>query len=172
MKKILKVALPILLVGFFVAITICYSLYPEQTLQFAEKLKEFANQPLPIAGFSTLTIGGLLFLIIRYIISNSNFGKAKLQEMKTELENAKKELADEQSKTRKLQAYYKEEIDYYKSATIEGLKLIPNKKVQDYVANIEKVDSAFNQKIKEIDERINEYVGKEKERIDNKTEEI
>lgn len=171
MKKVLKIVLPILLVGLFISITVCYSLYPEQTRNFAESLKEFASQPIPIAGFSTLTVGGLIFLIVRYIISKSKYGKAQIQEIKNELANAKQEYEIEKAKALAIQKLYREEAIQYRQDLVEVCKLIPNKKVNEFGNQIEIGFSNLDEKLSKIDERINEYVEKGKETVNNEAKE-
>lgn len=171
MKKILKIVLPILLIGLFVSITVCYSLYPEQTRNFAESLKEFASQPIPIAGFSTLTVGGAILLIVRYVISKSNYGKAQLQEMRKELADSKERIEIEKERLLATQKFYLEEANKNRKDLVEVCKLIPNKKVNEFGNQIETSFSNLENELSNIDERINEYVAKGKEIFDNKTEE-
>ena len=170
MKKVLKIVIPILLVGLFIAIAICYAVDPEKTKNFAESLKEFALQPIPIIGFSGLTVGGLIFLLIRFIISKSRYGQEQIQQTRSELKKAKEEFLEERNKWIEIAKLYRSEALQYRKDLINICEIIPNKKVNDLGKNIENGFSKLDQELSKIDERIVDYVEKGKETFNYKAE--
>lgn len=86
MKKALKIIVPILLVALGIFYLVSYIVWKDQTTYITECIINFINKPVVIAGVST-TIGGLFgFLLVKYIINNSKFGKKRLHEIEEENE--------------------------------------------------------------------------------------
>ena len=163
MKKVLKIVIPILLVGLFISIAVCYAVDPEKTKNFAESLKQFALQPIPIIGFSSLTFGGLIFLLIRFVISKSKFGQEQIQQTRNDLEKAKEEFQEEKNKWIEIAKFYRSEALQYRKDLIKVCEIFPNKKVNDLGKNIENGFSKLDEELSKIDERIVDYGEKGKE---------
>ena len=167
MKKFLKIALPIILVGLFLVSVILYSQFPKETEHFVELVKEFFNQPLPIAGLSTLTIGGLILLIIKYIVSKSKYGQSQIAEVRKELAEAKEELKEYKLSLIEKQKVVSDYIINQDGKIIQLCHLIPNVKVNEFADKIQEGNIQFEKQLNEIDERIIEYVEKGKESSNN-----
>lgn len=167
MKKFLKIALPIILVGLFLVSVILYSQFPKETEHFVELVKEFFNQPLPIAGLSTLTIGGLILLIIKYIVSKSKYGQSQIAEVRKELSVAKEELKEYKLSLIEKQRVISNFALQQNNKIIELCHLIPNVKVNEFADKIQEGNIQFEKQLNEIDERIIEYVEKGKESSNN-----
>lgn len=155
MKKVVKWTIytaALLIIG---ALTICYFVIPNQTKEIIAKIVEYANTPIGIAGTS-ITIGGLIsFVLVKYILANTKFGKKELDTIKNNFEEHKEKVEgicnDVKSVTtnyinefqllktdcdNKISIVY-QEFEDLQSSLISSLKTIPNKKVQAVVAEYE-----------------------------------
>lgn len=210
MIKFLKVALPILAFGAMVAWAVCSALIPEQTNQFIENVKIFVDRPIVIAGFATSVGGIATFVFTNYVIKNTKFGRKELDSMKQEIEKSKKDAeskiealkTEAESKIGDLKALKNEcegkidvmygEFGELKTALLDSLKAIPNKKVHEKVAQYEEefgkkeqdllkktfdTNSYIDEKISKLESEWKEFVkqhmetGNEEKAIDDKATE-
>lgn len=155
MTKVLKIALPIIAFCAMVAWAVCSAVIPEQTNQFIENVKILADRPIVIAGF-TATVGGIAtFVFTNFVLKNTKFGRKELDSMREDIEKGKKDAESKlddfknQAEAKlaelngikdecegKISAMYDEFKDL-KASLIGSLKTIPNKKVQEKVAEYE-----------------------------------
>ena len=161
---------------------LCF-IFPVQAKEVSENIMNVLNTPFAIAGFS-FTIGGLIiFVITKFIMSNSKFGRKELDGVKEEFDALEDRLLSYQDDiTLKLDEYSKdyelvkntcnnqvtimlEQFEDLQHNMIDALKTIPNKKVQAIIA---KYESQYEVKKAEIIEKTvctNDY-------IDNKLNEL
>jgi len=181
------------------AAVLCF-VFPVQAKEVCDNIMGVLNTPIAIAGVS-VTLGGLLsFIISKYIMSSSKFGRKELDAMKNELRDAKNELTvyknnithEVEKCLLDVQLLEKDcnnqvtimlhEFEDLQDKTLEALKTIPNKKVQNIVALYEEnyevrkqeiidktihTDEYVDKRIKELEDLLNEA----KEIFNNKAEE-
>lgn len=83
MKKAIKWTLFGLLLGGIVALSLCYIIIPERTKSAIDIVVGYLNTPLGIAGGSTITIGLVLGIIIKYVLQATKTSiKDELNEVK------------------------------------------------------------------------------------------
>lgn len=180
MKKVVKWTAYILILAGAIAAVICYLVVPAETKRAINKLMEYANTPICIAGVTT-TVGGILvFVVTRYVMGNTKFGRKELDSMHdalSEFENqSSKSIDDYKNRFDELKSKYEAEFAALKSETdskvsvvydefedlqktlLESLKAFPNKHIQELVAEYE---ARFSERKEEIIEKTintNEYV--------------
>ena len=186
MKKVVKITAYILFLALAIALTVCYFVIPEKTKEIVDIVIGYLNTPVAIAGITT-TIGGIIvFVVSKFIISNTKFGKKELEKIKDELNNEKASvfeykglITDEVEKYKvqfedlkkesedKITIMY-EEFKDLKVNLMDSLKVIPNKKVQEIV---EKYESEFSIREEEIINKTvntNVYVNEKIKELDDK----
>lgn len=190
MKKVVKITAYVLCLVAVVALTICYLVIPSQTKQAVDIIVGYLNTPVAVAGIST-TIGGIvIFVVSKFIISNTKFGKKELEKIKDDVNNAKvsvyeyKGIITDEVKKYKVQfedlkkesedkiTIMYEEFKDLKVNLMDSLKVIPNKKVQEIV---EKYESEFNVREEEIINKTvntNEYVNSKIKELEDKYQEF
>ena len=88
MKKVIKWTLFGLILCGGIALMLCYIIIPQQTKSAIDIVVDYCNRPLFIAGGSTITIGLVLYVIIRcyakYVLGKSN---EQLSEYENKVEN-------------------------------------------------------------------------------------
>lgn len=131
-NKVLLIVLLILLTTLLIGSCVLYIVNRELANQLFTNLKGFFDRPIVIAGIST-TIGGLLlYLLIKYIVVNTRYGKsmlAKYEEKQKELEQAHKDFIDDaNSKINEL----KSENEHLKSFICDICELSTNQKIKKY----------------------------------------
>ena len=139
MKKFIKWFLFWLSVGGGLALAICYMVIPEQTKSAVDIVVGYLNTPLGIVGGTTITIGMVAYIVVSNLLKlNRDKAKQDFEECKKELEDKKQEFSEhierialEQKKLYEcLKELEKANVDF-DQFTIDTLKLIPNKKVQE-----------------------------------------
>lgn len=138
MKKALKVIVPILLVALVIFYIVAYIVWKEQTTYITECIINFINKPVVIAGVST-TIGGLfVFLLVKYIINNSRFGKKRLHEIEEENDKLKGRIDDLNSYIESIETTLLTEIETLtkyvcetRESVIKSFELSKNIKVKE-----------------------------------------
>ena len=161
---------------------LCF-IFPVQAKEVCDNIMNVLNTPVAIAGIST-TIGGIIaFILTRFIMNNSKFGRKELDGIKndfkeTELElinfeeNINNKLIESNKKYEELKnscnnqvTIMLEQFEDLQNNMLSALKTIPNKKVQAIIVEYE---SQYEVKKAEIIEKTiytNEY-------IDNKLNEL
>lgn len=176
MKKVVKWILYGLIICAILTLSVCRFVIPEQTALFLDKIIELSKTPVAIAGIST-TIGGIfIFVITKFIFTNSKFGKKELEKIKNDVKLFKEKATEESTQLINKVDEYKEKFELLKedcdnkvtimyeefnkleSSLLDGLKAIPNKKVQDIVMNYEKESGVRKKDIIEKTIHTNEYV--------------
>ena len=127
MKKALKIIGTILLTLLFIAAIVMYAIFPTETKDVLTNIWAILNTPLPIVGFTTLTI--LLFVYKVFI--EDRFGKQAINNIEKKYETKHNELKVEKDALEQEREENKEEIKEMKNCIIYLCSLIPNKKVND-----------------------------------------
>lgn len=78
----------------------------EETIAFFGRVKDFINQPLPIIGFSAVTLA----LIIFKFVSMSSWGKKAVEEQERRFEAYKAQQEAERAKEREALELYKKDL--------------------------------------------------------------
>lgn len=78
----------------------------EETIAFFGRVKDFINRPLPIIGFSAVT---LAFIIFKFV-SMSSWGKKALAEQERKFEELKRQQEEEKAKAAEEAERYKADI--------------------------------------------------------------
>ena len=127
MKKALKIIGTILLTLLFIAAIVLYAIFPTETKDVIANIWAILNTPLPIVGFTTLTI--LLFVYKVFI--EDRYGKQAINTIEKKYESKHNELKAEKDALEQERKENKEEIIEMKNCIIYLCSLIPNKKVND-----------------------------------------
>ena len=105
-KKFWAIALISLLVVILTFVIVYWAVNgKEETIAFFGRVKDFVNQPIPIIGFSALTLAAIIFKLV----SMSSWGRKAVEDAKRELDAFKKQQEEEKAKA-------KEEAELYKTA--------------------------------------------------------
>lgn len=183
MKKVIKWTAYILFLVIFISAAVCYFVIPEQTKMVVDKIVEYTNTPIAIAGIST-TLGGIIsYVIVNFVVKNTKFGRKEINNLKADYNQAKEDISEYKHNMDLLLANQEEEFKNYREGcekqvtmmleefedlqkeTLSALKTIPNKKVQ---AIVEEYEAKYSERKKEIIEKTiytNDYV-------DNKLNEL
>ena len=127
MKKALKIIGIVLLSLLFIATIVLYAIFPTQTKDVLTNIWAILNTPLPIVGFTTLTI--LLFVYKVFI--EDRYGKQAINNIERKYESKHNELKAEKDALEQERKENQEEIKEMKNCIIYLCSLIPNKKVND-----------------------------------------
>ena len=144
MKKKIKYIILFSVLGILgIVYAVFYILYPNETKETTALVLDYVcSKPLPVVGFSALTLG--IFII--KIIKVSGIGKKSLNECRSDLESSKQnqekirqELSDFQRNYSDaidaFMAHYQEEFEKFKAEHSEQMKQIcdniPNKNVRE-----------------------------------------
>lgn len=150
----------------FVALIVCYCVIPTQTQLAFDKIVEYLNTPLFIIGGSSITIGIVLFVLIRYALKN-NKEKIRdlLNESKTYVQNkeisAKEylELAKQkQEETKVILTNYDERIETLFAELEKVCETIPNAKVKALGSEIKEKYLESKECLKTELDNIDEYI--------------
>lgn len=174
MKKVLMWTLYFLALA---ATVLCF-VFPVQAKEVCDNVMNVLNTPIAIAGVS-VTLGGLLSLVIsKYLVNNTKFGRKELDKIKEDFKETELEVTEYKekidNKVAKIESNYKqleqtcdskvtimlEEFEDMQNAVINGLKVIPNKKIQ---AIIEEYEAKYIERKEEIIEKTintNDYIDK------------
>lgn len=127
MKKALKIIGTILLTLLFIVAIVLYAIFPTETKDVLTNIWAILNTPLPIVGFTTLTI---LFFVYKVFIED-RYGKQAINKIEKKYESKQHELKVEKDALEQEHIENKEEIKEMKDCIIYLCSLIPNKKVND-----------------------------------------
>lgn len=173
-KKVLKVVIITLITIGLIGAVISYCIIPDKTKLFFDGIREFINQPLPIAVGSTITIGGVVW----FIISKIGFGSGELKKIRENVEGFKVTCNDyksqaheyyelakvEKSEIKTILTNYDSKIENLENELVKVCETIPNAKVQALAQEIIATHSALkvelNDKLDNIDEYIEETTTK------------
>lgn len=142
MKNALKIIGSILLCLGVIAFVVCEIAIPNETNNFLNEIGIFLNKPFMLCGVS-VTIGGVfVFIVTRYILSNTSVGKKRLNELNDKIVSIGKATKEEYEETQKTIADYQSDnndkfndIDKALNKVNDAILLIPNKKVQEALKN-------------------------------------
>lgn len=176
MKKAIKWTLFFIILACITVYVVSAIFAPEQNKLVTDKVTEWLNTPVGVAGVST-TIGGIFaYIVTKFIFANSKFGRRELDHIKNDTDEFKKIIVEhEQSVNDKVNEYenkYKEleqncnnqvsimleQFEDLQKKTIDALKTIPNKKVQ---AIVDEYESQYAERKEEVIERTihtNDYI--------------
>lgn len=166
MKKALKISLWSILGAGFIALIICYCVITEQTRLAADKLVEYLNTPLGIAGGSTITIGVVLFLLIKYALKlnkdkirdlveeGKNFVQDKESSAKEYLELAEKK----QEETKVIITNYEERFELLLNELVVVCETMPNAKIKALGEEIKGKYAETKEALKTELDNVDEYI--------------
>ncbi len=174
MKKVLMWTLYFLALA---ATVLCF-IFPVQAKEVCDNIMTVLNTPIAIAGV-TVTLGGLLsFVISKYLVNNTKFGKKELDKIKEDFKETELEVTEYKekidNKVAEIEHNYAElenkcenkvtimleEFEDMQNTVINGLKTIPNKKIQ---AIVEEYEAKYAERKEEIIEKTintNDYIDK------------
>lgn len=174
MKKVLMWTLYFLALA---ATALCF-IFPVQAKEVCDNIMNVLNTPIAIAGVS-VTLGGLLsFVVSKYIMTNTKFGRKELDSLKEDFKETENEVTEYKEKidnrVAEIENKYAslenncenkvtimlEEFEDMQNTVINGLKTIPNKKIQ---AIVEEYETKYAERKEEIIEKTintNDYIDK------------
>lgn len=175
MKKLLKIFLPIICGLGGMALALCYIFIPQETKSAADIVIGYLNTPLGIAGGSTITLGLVVYVIVKSI------GKYLINSNKINIDECNKKVAELELKTKEcyektltcandsfeLYNKVKDKLEQLQGIVDEICKTSPNAKIKVIA---QKVEELKEQCTKEYEELSNEWVskyGKEEETIND-----
>lgn len=139
-KKVFNIVIASLIGACAIAYLTCYCVIPERTMDFTYGLRDFFTQPIPVIGVSLGFIAVILFKLFR----ESSFGKKQIillnekhEETKEIVENSIKTLYEYKNVVESELNAKEQEIQELKATIIELGNKIPNKKVQEFVKELE-----------------------------------
>lgn len=183
MKDIVKWTVYLIILMALAALTVCYIAVPRETSAVIDKIVQYANTPIAIAGVSTTIGGALIFIISKYILSTTKLGRKELDSMREDMKEFKEgttntvqdykakfdDLLSQAEALKKdtenqVTIVYNEFTDL-KNTVLTSLKAFPNKRIREIV---NKYEIEFAEREKDIIQKTintNDF-------IDNKIEEI
>ena len=190
MKKVIMWTLYVLVLA---ATVLCF-VFPVQAKEVSNNVMEVLNTPIAIAGVS-ITLGGLLsFVVSKYIMSNTKFGRKELDGIKEDFKETELEIIEfkEQvnNKVSEIEQNYKElevkcnnqvtmmfdEFEDLQNNMINALEVIPNRKVQlivaEYKANYESKKAEIITKTINTNEYIDMKIAEMKAQFDELMEKL
>lgn len=199
MKKVIKWTLFGLILGGIVALSLCYIIIPDRTKSAIDIVVGYLNTPLGIAGGSTITIGLVLGLIVKYVLKATNNSiKEELQEVKdfnAEVVVKAKEYYElslqKEEEIKEVYSTYEDSFIELKTSVLEICQTSPNKKIQEIGQKLEnsltkldeesqKVQAQIQQdfatyineksKVQELQDKINELTEKLERLVENNEE--
>lgn len=183
MKDIIKWTIYLIALMALATLTVCYIAVPRETSVVIDKIVQYANTPIAIAGISTTIGGALIFIISKYILSTTKLGRKELDSMREDMNEFKESTANtiQDYKTKfddlvsQAEALKKDtenqvtivydEFTDLKNTVLTSLKAFPNKRIQEIV---NKYEIEFAEREKDIIQKTintNDF-------IDSKIEEI
>lgn len=182
MKKAIKWTAYILLLAAVITTVVCYLVFPAETKRAIDKIMQYANTPIAIAGVTT-TVGGVLgFVISKYVLDNTKFGRRELDTIHETVNEFKdqssKAIQEYKGKFEELKSNYEGKFEDLKSETegkitvvynefkdlqdtlLGSLEAFPNKHIQALVAEYK---ARFQEREAEIVEKTintNEFIDK------------
>ena len=109
-KKFWAIALISLLVAVLVFVIVYWAINgKEETIALFERVKDFINQPLPIIGFSLVTLAVITFKLV----SMSSWGKKAVEDANRKFEEFKAEQEKEKAKAAEEAEKYKIGLEKY-----------------------------------------------------------
>lgn len=169
-KKIFNVVLITLITLCCIGAIVSYCIIPDNTKLFFDGIREFINQPLPIAIGSITTLGGILWVII----SKIGFGSRELKKIRENVEGFKTSCGDykeeaqkyyelakvEKQEIKTILTNYDSKLDNLENELIKVCETIPNAKVKALAEEIKATHLKLKEELKEDLDNIDEYVGK------------
>ena len=172
MKKVILWTLYVLVLA---ATVLCF-VFPVQAKEVCNNVMEVLNTPFAIAGVS-VTLGGLLsFVVSKYIMSTTKFGRKELDSIKSDFKETELEVIEfkEQvtSKVSEMEEGYNElkqdcdnkvtvmldQFEDLQHKMLDALETIPNKKVQSIVAEYKEQYAERKEEIITKTINTNEYI--------------
>lgn len=161
MKKTFKIITYCLLVSCAIALALCYIIIPDRTKDAIDVVIKYLNTPLGIGTGTSITLGVVLFFIVKYAIS-TNVSR-KISTFNSTLADKEKVLKESKEKVelqkQEIETYlksYKEQIDTYYETLLRVCETIPNAKVKAIASELkgakETLDTQANEKLAQIKE--------------------
>lgn len=183
MKKFLKVMFGITLILLIlgaIALAICYMTIPDRTKQAVDIVIGYADKPLFIVGGSTITIGAVVFVLIRYA------AKKFVDNYKKQLEDYGKGVDDKLLKAQEYRDSAKElyentsiilqgfssQIEKVQNDLITLCETSPNAKIKALAVEFKTKTEELNNEIENKLETANNYLLSKKSEYDKFKEEF
>lgn len=190
MKKIIIMVLTILGLA---ATALCF-VFPVQAKEVSNNISEFLNTPYMIAGTS-ITLGGILtFVISKFIVNNTKFGRKEINTVKEDFKELKEAVGENEKSVERTIALYTEKymeleekcntqvtvmLDQFEdmqNKVLTALEAIPNRKVQlivsEYKSNYEAKKQEIINKTINTNEYIDEKLAEMKKQFDEFMEKL
>lgn len=167
-KKAFKVVLVALITIGCIGAIVSYCIIPDKTKLFFDGIREFINQPLPIAIGSTVTIGGVIW----FIISKIGFGSSELKKIRENVEGFKASCGDykeeaqkyyelakvEREEVKTILTNYDSKLDNLENELIKVCETMPNAKVKALAEEIKSTHNALKEDLKDKLDNVDTYI--------------
>lgn len=177
MKKALKISTYCLIVSCIIALALCYIIIPERTKWAIDIVVQYLNTPIGIGAGTSITLGAVVFFIVKYAIS-TNVGK-KIKDFNSTI--AEKEQLLKQDKVKlelqkeEIETYiksYKEQIDTYYETLLKVCETIPNAKVKAIASELKGTKETLDTKVSEQLANVKEFSDKQEKTLEERLAEL
>lgn len=188
MKKVFKIVGICTLLSGLLALALCYIIIPEQTNSAADVVVEYLNKPLGIIGGTTLTLGLVIYIIVKLVydrykdrvLSHLNNTEKEFKDYVDSKEQLASDFYDSALKEKEeikamLNSFYSQ-IDIISNELIKVCETMPNAKVNALATEIKnncnekkhEIEIKLEEINKEFDTKRNDKV----EELENKVKEL
>lgn len=177
MKKALKISTYCLIVSCIIALALCYIIIPERTKWAIDIVVQYLNTPIGIGAGTSITLGVVIFFIIKYAIS-TNVGR-KITDFNSTI--AEKEQLLKQDKVKlelqkeEIETYlksYKEQIDTYYETLLKVCETIPNAKIKAIASELKGTKETLDTKVSEQLANVKEFSDKQEKTLEERLAEL
>lgn len=177
MKKALKISTYCLIVSCIIALALCYIIIPERTKYAIDIVVKYLNTPIGIGTGTSITLGVVIFFIVKYAIS-TNVGR-KITDFNSTIAEKEKALKESKEKLelqkQEIETYlksYKEQIDTYFEYLVKTCETIPNAKVKAIATELKGEKESLDTKTTEILANVKEFSDKQEKTIEERLAEL
>lgn len=165
MKKALKISTYYLVLSGIIALALCYLIIPERTKCAIDIVVEYLNKPLGIAFGSTITLGLVLYLILkmlweRYknsIKKDTENYKSELRKKEQELEQREKTINVKESEIKTILGTYSTHIDKLTDLVVKVCETSPNAKIKAIAKEVKGVEVELSQELEQKKNIVEKY---------------
>ena len=177
MKKALKISTYCLIVSCIIALALCYIIIPERTKYAIDIVVKYLNTPIGIGTGTSITLGVVIFFIVKYAIS-TNVGR-KITDFNSTIADKEKALKESKEKLelqkQEIETYlksYKEQIDTYYETLLKVCETIPNAKVKAIATELKGEKESLDTKVSEQLANIKEFSDKHEKTLEERLAEL
>ena len=179
MKKfwnIVKISLVCLLALGGIALLVCYIVINEQTVMAIDKVVDYLNRPLFIIGGTTITLGLVVFVLLRYALKLNRdkvkdyveqakaLVREKEQSAKENYDNAKKV----QEETKLILTSYDTKIEEIVDQVVLMCEKMPNAKINKLGQEFKDTYVSAKVELKDKLDNIDDYIANKEQSVDYK----